>query len=287
MINPMIEQVRKNPASGGFGINQIFSIGVLVISLCVSTLAVDLPFYFAAQNQLQTAVNAAALAGAANLPDGNDEAVEAALDMAAQNPVTNKILEESNLTFDSNGNVFEVRGEVEVDTIMAKILCGLTGVVDTVAGDGDGGEGEGESSGMSCNSMKVGAYAKALPAARDTILVIDMSTSMDDLGGDQPVTDVKEAGIAFVDQVLALDSESVDRIGVVSFDRYGNNRISLTSQNDSANFEAVKGAIMDMPLYGGGGWNTNFQAGMQVAMDEMLANGRQNAKKTIVFMTDG
>lgn len=53
---------RRWPGAGGF--SAIFTLGMTVIGLCLGALAVDMGLYFTAQNQLQTAADAGALAGA-------------------------------------------------------------------------------------------------------------------------------------------------------------------------------------------------------------------------------
>ncbi len=271
----------KLASSRGFASQHLLTIGVMIIGLMVSSFAIDLPAYYATQNQLQTAVDSAALAGAASLPVGELEAEEAALEYAAMNMVAGEVLTEGDLAFSSTATSFEVQATKQVPTIMSRLFCGMKGAFAPF----DDGTSDFVNGG--CGSMTVAAHAKAVPAARDTILVLDTSSSMKSLGYNQPFNDVKEAGNAFVEMVLALDNEAVDRIGVVSFDKYSAEEIQLTSQAESPSFSTVSDTIDDLSLWSSGGWNTNFYTGLKTALDEMESRGRKNAGKTIVFLTDG
>lgn len=267
----------------------VLTIGAVLVGMGASVFAIDLPFYFAAQNQLQTAVDAAALAGASALPYGDNEAEEAALELAAENPVANQTVDASNLSFQVNQSKFTVSGQMEVPTIMGKLLCALSGKgggkeIDEAGIEGDGNSGSSEAS---CSSMKIAAKASAAPAARDTILVIDTSNSMDDLGNNRPMRDIKTAANKYIDIIANLNNESVDRIGVVTFDQTGKKQIGLTSANQSPGYTAVKNKVSGLTLFSGTGWNTNFEPGIRLALDELQANGRKNASKMIIFMTDG
>jgi hypothetical protein len=135
--------------------------------------------------------------------------------------------------------------------------------------------------------MKVVAYSSAAPAARDTILVIDTSSSMDDLGNGRPMKDIKTSATNFINTIANLDNESVDRIGLVSFNQTGTLQIGLTSQTTSLGFSSVKTKVSNLKLFTGTGWNTNYETGLKAALDELQAHGRKNARKSIIFMTDG
>ncbi|WP_373533339.1 vWA domain-containing protein [Vampirovibrio sp.] len=282
-----MQAAKRRSYAGGSAI--ILSIGALMLGLSASVMAIDLPYYFATQNQLQTAVDAAALAGATALPTGEAEASEAALELAAENPVGGQALSESNLNFSVDKSKFKVTGEVYIPTIMGKLLCALSGNGGGKELEGEQVEGgnAGNSGEASCNAMKVVAGSSAAPAARDTILVIDTSNSMDDLGNNRPMKDIKTAANKFISIIAALDNESVDRIGLVSFDQTGAKEIGLTSANQSPSFTAVKNKVNGLSLFSGVGWNTNYEPGLKLALDELQSKGRKNASKIIIFMTDG
>lgn len=259
----------------GAGVNVVLLTGLTFTGVMVSTLAIDFGTYFTVQNQLQTAVDAAALAGAAKLPLGDAYAEEAALEQAQSNLVAGAELTADDLEFTPDGNAFSVSGQSTFDSIISKMMFG--GCLDAVYGDNKP---------PGC-AMTVYAHSKALPAARDTILVIDTSSSMDDLGNNRPVNDVKSAANKYIDLVAQFDNESVDRIGLVTFDQTGKLQIGLTSQQQSTEFATVKTKVSGITLFSGSGWNTNYEAGLKKALDELQAHGRPNAEKIIIFMTDG
>ncbi|MGE0201366.1 MAG: VWA domain-containing protein [Candidatus Melainabacteria bacterium] len=277
------------------GSASLLTIGLILLGLSMSVVAIDLPMYFNAQNQLQTTVNAAAIAGAYKLPQGTQEAEDAALEIAMENPVAGHTLTDSELSFDyeTGANMtMIVNAQSPVPTLINKFLCSLSGSggegYDPNATDGNW-DTSGGSAGNNCNYMTVYAHAKAVPAARDTILVIDTSSSMG--VGFKPINKTKEAAKYFVDTVAALNNQngSLDRIAVVTFDQTAKTKIGLTSDKDYNNngFSTVKSTITNLSLFSGSGWNTNYAAGMKQAVDLMESQGRPNAKKTIIFLTDG
>lgn len=278
------------------GSTTIMSIGAVLMGLSASVFAIDMPAYFNARNELQTSVDAAALAGAAELPDGEAYAEDAAYDLASANPVAGIQLDESNLSYQSSQSKFTVTGQVEVPTIIGKFVCALSG---KLSGREQGGEAQndGTSSGSdsstanggsgNCSTMKVVAYSSAAPAARDTILVIDTSSSMSSLGNNRPLTDVQKAAVNYINTIARLQNDSVDRIGLVKFDETAVLQNTLTSQQDSPGYGNVLSKVNSLRLYSGPSWNTNYKAGLQAALDELQSHGRPNADKRIIFMTDG
>ena len=138
--------------SKGIGHSQLMTAGIMLIGLMASPFAIDLPLYFTAQNQLQTAVDAAALAGAYMLPEGEFEAEDAAVDIGSENLVLGQELEAGDFNFDSDGNTFTVSATKQVPTITSRLICGLQGAFQTGDGveapeGGEQGEGEGEAGG--------------------------------------------------------------------------------------------------------------------------------------------
>ncbi len=265
----------------------IMTVGGTLIALALGVFAIDIPTYFAAQNQLQTAMDAAAIAGAYKLPEGESEAEAAALEVAQLNPVAGTLLDSGDITFsyESGANMtMSVSGEAPVPTIMGKLLCGMSGFggggFDSGLEDEVGGEDQGSSSAGPCSAMTVYAHSKAVPAARDTILVIDSSSSMNyGSGSGKPIDNVKTSARYFVATVEDLSNEtgSVDRIGVVTFDQQGYKEIGFTLKNKMSN----------ICLWSGGGWNTNYAVGLKKALYELEDNGRKNSKQAIIFLTDG
>lgn len=271
--------------------NIILTIGATILGLGTSVLAVDLPYYFAAQNQLQTTVDAAALAGASALPDGEQQAKDAAYQLASKNPVGGKTLQTADLQYKTTGSSFEVIGSSKVNTIIANFVCSMSAKNGAGKEIEDGGVDTGGSGGSAatdgCSYMTVYAHSKAVPAARDTILVIDTSNSMDDLGNNRPFTYVKTAAKNYVDKIINLQSESVDRLALVNFDQSGKLVQGLISQQQSPGYSLIKTKIDGLKLFSGAGWNTNYEAGLKLAIDELAAHGRKNSDKIVIFLTDG
>lgn len=273
----------------------LLGVGSTLVGLMMAPFAIDAAFYFTAQNQLQTATNAAALAGGQAMFLGEGEAEEAALELAAANPVAGEGLTMDDLTFETGSGSFGVRAEKKIPTIVTKLLCDFAskGPGKEIEGDGsDSGSGEGDEGGASqnCSEMTISASAKAVGAPRDTILVLDTSSSMDDLGRGQPFRDVRDAAESFLDMIVTMEDDSpnsLDKVALVKFDRSAQLVRTLTSTHDSPGLNSLKGDLDDLRLYTGSGWNTNYESGLKVALDELAKKGRASAHKTIIFFTDG
>jgi Mg-chelatase subunit ChlD len=292
--------MKRNRKSDYGGSSLILTIGAVLIGLSASALAIDTSFYFSAQNQLQTATDAAALAGGAHMFEGADAAEAAALELAEANSTGGMALSAENFQFETGAGSFSVRAQKQVPTIMANLMCSLAG---KIGGGGDvGGEGADPSQDNpnnndsppaatdGCSYMTVYAASKAVGAPRDTVLVLDTSSSMDDLGYGQPFKDVKSAAKVFLDMVVEMEADSpdsVDKVAIVKFDRTSTLVKPFTSTHDSPNLNSLRNSIDTMKLYSGSGWNTNYEAGLKVGLDHMAAYGRQNSHKTIIFFTDG
>ncbi len=101
-------KTRKYMCSTGSGNGILLTMGVIFTSLMMAALAVDIPFYFSIQNQLQSAAEAAALAGGyelynspGNTPeDKMSDADDQATDYAELNFGTN--LQAEDITFGYN-----------------------------------------------------------------------------------------------------------------------------------------------------------------------------------------
>ncbi len=119
-----------------------------------------------------------------------------------------------------------------------------------------------------------------LPA--DIMLIIDRSGSMDDDGINppQPLTDVKNAAISFVNQV-----KPEDQIGVVSFATEASNPPDSLL---SSEFDEVKSALQKISILTLGSQNTNIGDGLKQAIDELASRRHKTrAKKVAVLLTDG
>ena len=121
----------------------------------------------------------------------------------------------------------------------------------------------------------------------DAMLVLDRSGSMDDDGWDdwiqdyQPIGDAKIAAKAFVDileEHSGAGPENSHRVGLVSYSTSATLDHGLTTD-----FDAVRNAIDDMSADG----YTDIGDAIGLAAQELQNNGRGNAVKVIVLLSDG
>lgn len=116
----------------------------------------------------------------------------------------------------------------------------------------------------------------------DIMLVFDRSGSMNDDGTSplQPITDAKEAGKIFVEEM-----QVVDWGGVVSFATEASSPIDQSLTEDLSEISlAIDNIVIGEP---DNEQHTNLGDGIKEAFDELQNNGRENAKKAIVVLTDG
>jgi hypothetical protein len=111
------------------------------------------------------------------------------------------------------------------------------------------------------------------PSPVDTVLIIDRSGSM---GGDTPtrISQAKSSAKTFVDQM----NSSRDRVGLVSFSSSTSLDQSLTN-----NFGGVKTKIDTMSASGA----TQLRNAAYTGIKNVATNGRSNAVKAIILVTDG
>ncbi|MFM2357774.1 MAG: hypothetical protein RJA61_511 [Candidatus Parcubacteria bacterium] len=116
----------------------------------------------------------------------------------------------------------------------------------------------------------------------NAILVIDRSGSMDDdkINPPQPLTDVKDSALLFVDE-LGVD----DKVGLVSFGTTATNPPDMSLTSD---FETLKGAIKNISIVLQGGQNTNIGDGILRAKEELFSTRHtEDSARVIVLLTDG
>src|SRR5690606_33573275 len=116
------------------------------------------------------------------------------------------------------------------------------------------------------------AMAEAAAPPLAVVLVLDTSGSLAAAGA---WDDLQAAAIIFLDYL----SQSVDRMGLVSFQIAAKNQLPLQH-----NFKGpMITKINALESVG----DTNIQEGLRVARSELTANGRQGAAKVVVFFADG
>src|SRR5689334_22754601 len=99
------------------GATTLMTIGGTILGLCASVLAIDTAFYFNCQNQLQTATDAAALAGGQAMFLGRDAAEEAALEMLEANSINGMPLTSDDVEFEAGSANFKLKAQKTVPTI--------------------------------------------------------------------------------------------------------------------------------------------------------------------------
>lgn len=124
--------------------------------------------------------------------------------------------------------------------------------------------------------------SKVCESPVDVALVMDRSGSML-FGGNnppQPLTDVKNSAITFVNQLGQNDQGSL-----ISFATSASNPIDSNLSND---FVSLKQAISNIQVFSSGIQNTNIAAGVSMAKEELVSpRSRVNADKIMVVLTDG
>ena len=116
----------------------------------------------------------------------------------------------------------------------------------------------------------------------DIVMVIDKSGSMND-----KLDKIKEAATNFTNNILSNTQGSDVRIAIVTYDYYGkyngyNGQGSYLNLGFSSSKDDINKAINAITAGGG----TNTQAGIRRAA-ETLRGARKDAKKYVVFFTDG
>lgn len=115
------------------------------------------------------------------------------------------------------------------------------------------------------------AYAKTSVQAFDTVLVLDVSGSMD-----SEMSDMKSSAVTFCSDILAANNGN--KIAVVSFAYDGEIVCGLT--NDLSQLTA---AINGLNAYG----QTNMVAGCKTAYDIITSTSSENKIKNVIIMADG
>ncbi len=242
------------------GIIVILMAILLVILLAVIAFTVDLGFISVARTELQSAADSAALAGVADLPRGESFAQSTALDYIERNtnlttpPATSHTTGQWDFktgTFTPGKTPLDAL-RVQVETQNQSLFFGKV---------------------LGTNSFNTGATATAVVRPRDFVLVLDYSGSMN---SENKISQLKSSVALFFDVLDDLGNQ--DKVSFIRYSDHGQNLASLT--ND---FVAVNSVVQSNKA---GGY-TNIAGGMSLARQEFLTNGRTNATKMMVLMTDG
>jgi Ca-activated chloride channel homolog len=228
----------------------------LLSVFCFASFAIDAGCILTARNQLQSAVDAAALAAASGLTFDPATAVQRGVINSNANRVLNDplALQASDFSFPDSRTV-RVTVERPVRLFFAKIL-GL-------------------------ETTRVRARATATLGNRDIMLIFDRSGTMDDdtvnPRAPQPITDTKTAAKTFVDLVAANTYVS-DRIGLVS---YSTNAALVSTLG--RNFTTLKTRIDGYTADG----YTNIGEAIQVSNNHLFGATGTRTFKTEILLSDG
>ena len=221
-----------------------------------AALAVDIGFISAAKNQMQIAVDAAALASASGLTASQSESRQRALDNSTRNTILGQALNLSSaeITFPRTRAV-RIAATRQVNLFFAR-LFGL-------------------------NSVSVSASAEAELGNRDIILILDRSGSMDDDTVDpdvpQPLTDTQAAAKYFVNKI-ENSNFTLDRMGLVTYSTW-----ATRDEDLDRDFQDIRDAIDDTDA---DGW-TNIGMAIDLANTHLLNEARWRTFKIEILLSDG
>jgi Mg-chelatase subunit ChlD len=239
----------------------VFAAILLVILLGVLAFSLDVGYMQFARSDMQHAADAAALAGTAALPKGNDQAFACAKEFAVWNvpehlseddvePVAGHWIADTR-TFDEGGAPVDAL-QVTLHRESVPLFFGRF---------------------LGSDSFDVSAKATATYRPRDIMLVLDFSGSMNN---HNRIDALKESVGLFFE--ILDDGKQMDRVGFVRYSTQAELEIQLTNNYNSIN-NIVQQELAD-------GW-TNIGDGMNFARNELADNARPNAVKMMVLMTDG
>jgi len=232
-----------------------FTLGVFMILTFVS-IVVDVGCILSSKNQLQSAVDASALAAASGLALSESVATERALSISGSNSIMDQNLD---LELDEITYLDEKTVQITAERTVTLFFSRAFGL----------------------NSATINATATAECGNRDIMLVFDRSGSMDDDTQNpsypQPITSTKIAANYFVD-LIESNLFVYDRIGLVSYSTYG----ELTMQL-GRDFNQMKNIIQ---MYSADGY-TNIGEAIRIASEELIHNQDGHSHKTIILLSDG
>ena len=281
------------------------SLIAMVVLLAMTGFTIDFGHAYLVQRQLQSAADAAVLAGALELPDGA-AATGAANDFGPASGSANEPSASDNATLtvtlkclqslpgcppgSSTYNAVNAQATSTVKTVFAK-LVGL-------------------------DSLKVQATATACSPCKakqlDIVLVLDRTGSMCQFTNGSPDPSCKKLNNAVngMKTFLTLMDPQYDHVGLAVLPpATGTTRADHCAMPTAANYDSptarylLVGLSDDFASPAGtlnngstlvdrincqqGGGRTGYASAIDAAQTELLANGRQGVQKVIVFLSDG
>jgi hypothetical protein len=277
------------------GVAMVLITGGMIATLGIVGLALDGGRYYEVRRQLQNAVDAAAHAGAQELPDTTVAAATAEYYWDLNKP---PIASDSEIvvTFPDEGSGWE-DARIQID-VEATVQFGILGLVGKP-------------------SATVGAFAEAGAQVKDIVVILDRSGSMcigshDSFDCDEwdrrdppdgivtpawswePIRSTQEAAVTF----SMFFTPVYDRFGLVSYSTSAYLDRSLTTDFNNANDnsfddDTISGCVScsdfaDEVLELQPDGSTNIGHSIVLARNELLyGSGRPDASKIMVLMTDG
>jgi len=271
---------------------------MIVPLLAIAGLVIDIGYAYYAQRSLQTQADAAALAGAQNLPDGNS-----AVAVAKQ--------------FGSSSSAKNFRGDIGnvTETITTKCLASVPGCdpVNAVVVDERATTSTLFSRVLGIHSLNIHVRSTACSPCGtqplDIMIVLDRTGSMcqDHNGNNDPAcTDLNNARSG-IKSFLQVMNPSADYVGLAVLPpaTSANNKCATP---DTTNYNSTSAAYTIVPLshdYSTNGvlntgsnlvstincmkasGSTSYATAIEKAQAELDAHGRSGVKKVIVFFSDG
>lgn len=232
----------------------IFAIS-LTVAVGMAALSIDVGMMLTAKNQLQSSIDAAALAAASGLQVSQNEAMARAMIVTQQDTLIDQPLELEEEDFSFIG----------IDKVQVSVTRPVNLVFSQLFG---------------LQNLQVSASATAEMGARDIMLAFDRSGSMDDDTRDprvpQPITDTKEAAKFFVNKIR--DNEyTVDQLGLISY-----STDALLDVNLGRSFSRIRQKINRFQADG----YTNIGEALNIANQELL-NSERRTFKYVILLSDG
>lgn len=255
---------------------------LLMVFLGMVVLGVDLGYVAMVQGELQAGADAASLAAVDTLRDGGTaaEAQQAAIDTASKNDAAG-----SDMSLAASDIVF---GSYDFDTkqFMSPPSLDFPPAVQVNARRSE------QSSGGPLDLLfgglvgqaqaNVDAKAVAAIGRREMVIVQDVTGSFRD-----EIEDAKDADVTLV-TAMAGQNLGGERVGLVTFDEAAAQRLGLTSIH--ADLDGVTDTIDTFEACQSGAPNchgTHIAPGLDAATTLFSAQGREDAQKVIVLVSDG
>jgi Flp pilus assembly protein TadG len=297
----------EHPASRRRGSALVFAVFVTVLMLGCVAFAVDLGYMKVINSDVQSATDAASLAGANALPDGPSAVQDAVEQYLAYNGFDAESLAASGAgtiavevgTWDSTARQFTATGDyttanaVRVSTQRSDVSAFF-----------------GQIFGKTSYTVGVGAVALKTGAPMDIMMVLDLSGSM---GSEGRIQALRNSAPRFVDVIEDLDGD--DQIGVMGLSADPNTynpaaqghsgrvyqpaglvqpagtHVAVIESDLTTDFAALRASVLTSSnltagKYGGGtGIGATIRDATYYLMNEPQA--RSTAQKVIVLMSDG